>query len=156
MEEVSTQQINELSTSLSAAYEIKKLIGAKQSEINLLRESSGIAKLEAELQSLDTTYAEIIKQCVSANYFEDGPLRIISKGGVKRKIIPEAFHKAYPQMFFELSTIPVTASENSLSEYYEAVCGMTKKEAKAKAKAEITSICEMVGEPRYELINLTE
>lgn len=156
MEEVTTQPNCIPQPSLSTAYDIGKQIKAKQAEIDRLREDSGITKLEAELQALDEAYTEIIKNCVTANNFEEGPLRLISKGGQRRKLIPEAFHKAYPQMFYKLASVPVSASENELASYYESVCGLPKKEAKSKAKDEITSMSEMVGEPRYELINLTE
>ncbi|MCK9576771.1 MAG: hypothetical protein M0R51_12680 [Clostridia bacterium] len=156
MEEVTIQPNCIPQPSLSTAYDIGKQIEAKQAEIDKLREDSGITKLEAEIHALDEAYAAIIKNCIANNTFEDGPLRLVAKGGPRRKIIPEAFHRAYPQMFFELANIPVTASENSLSEYYETACGMSKKEAKMKAKETITSLCEMVGKPRYELINLTE
>jgi len=156
MEEIETQPNYTPPTSLSTAYDIGKQIEAKQAEIDRLREDSGITKLEAEIEALDEAYAEIIKNCVTANNFEEGPLRLISKGGRRRKIIPEAFHKAYPQMFYKLASVPVSASENELASYYESVCGLPKKEAKSKAKDEITSMSEMVGEPRYELINLTE
>lgn len=156
MEEVTIQPNCIPQPSLSTAYDIGKQIEAKQAEIDRLREDSGITKLEAELQALDEAYTEIIKNCVTANNFEEGPLRLISKGGQRRKLIPEAFHKAYPQMFYKLASVPVSASENELASYYESVCGLPKKEAKRKAKDEITSMSEMVGKPRYELINLTE
>lgn len=156
MEEVTIQPNCIPQPSLSTAYDIGKQIEAKQAEIDRLREDSGITKLEAELQALDEAYTEIIKNCVTANNFEEGPLRLISKGGQRRKLIPEEFHKAYPQMFYKLASVPVSASENELASYYESVCGLPKKEAKRKAKDEITSMSEMVGEPRYELINLTE
>ncbi|MCK9326597.1 MAG: hypothetical protein M0P69_13995 [Bacteroidales bacterium] len=155
MEEVSTQTY-EVQPTLTNAYEIGCEIKNLQAEIDRLREESGIDKLEHKIHALNEAYQEIIAKCVVANCLEEGPLRLVSKGGPRRKIIPEAFHKAYPQMFFELANIPVTASENGISEYYETVCGMSKKEAKMKAKETITSLCEMVGEPRYELINLTE
>ena len=156
MKEITAPSNYTLPTSLSTAYNIGKQIEAKQAEIDRLREDCGITKLEAELQALDEAYTEIIKNCVTANNFEEGPLRLISKGGQRRKLIPEAFHKAYPQMFYKLASVPVSASENELASYYESVCGLSKKEAKRKAKDEITSMSEMVGEPRYELINLTE
>ena len=156
MEEVTIQPNCIPQPSLSTAYDIGKQIEAKQAEIDKLREDSGITKLEAEIHALDEAYAEIIKNCIANNTFEDGPLRLISKGGQRRKLIPEAFHKAYPQMFYKLASVPVSASENELASYYESECGLPKKEAKRKAKDEITSMSEMVGEPRYELINLTE
>lgn len=156
MEEVTIQPNCIPQPSLSTAYDIGKQIEAKQAEIDKLREDSGITKLEAEIHVLDEAYAAIIKNCIANNTFEDGPLRLISKGGQRRKLIPEAFHKAYPQMFYKLASVPVSASENELASYYESVCGLPKKEAKRKAKDEITSMSEMVGEPRYELINLTE
>jgi hypothetical protein len=156
MEEVTIQPNCIPQPSLSTAYDIGKQIEAKQAEIDKLREDSGITKLEAEIHALDEAYTEIINNCIAAGIFEEGPLRLISKGGQRRKLIPEAFHKAYPQMFYKLASIPVSASENELVSYYESVCGLPKKEAKRKAKDEITSMSEMVGEPRYELINLTE
>lgn len=156
MEEVTTQPNCIPQPSLSTAYDIGKQIEAKQAEIDKLREDSGITKLEAELQALDKAYTEIINNCIAAGIFEEGPLRLISKGGQRRKLIPEAFHKAYPQMFYKLASVPVSASENELASYYESVCGLPKKEARRKAKDEITSMSEMVGKPRYELINLTE
>ncbi len=156
MEEVTTQPNCIPQPSLSTAYDIGKQIEAKQAEIDKLREDSGITKLEAELQALNEAYTEIINNCIAAGTFEEGPLRLISKGGQRRKIIPEAFHKAYPQMFYKLASVPVSASENELASYYESVCSLPKKEAKRKAKDEITSMSEMVGKPRYELINLTE
>lgn len=156
MEEISTYPNHQPSPSLSEAYDISKKIEEKLAEIDKLKEESGIVKLEHEVQALDEAYTFIIKHCVSNNIFEDGPIRLVSKGGMRRQIIPEAFHKAYPQMFFKLATIPVTASENSLAKYYEEVCGLSKKEAKSKAKDEITSICEVVGNPKYEVINLAE
>lgn len=156
MEEVTSQPNCIPQPSLSTAYDIGKQIEAKQTEIDKLREDSGITKLEAELQALNEAYTEIINNCIAAGTFEEGPLRLISKGGQRRKLIPEAFHKAYPQMFYKLASVPVSASENELASYYESVCGLPKKEAKRKAKDEITSMSEMVGKPRYELINLTE
>ena len=156
MEEIKTQPNYTLPTSLSTAYDIGKQIEAKQAEIDRLREDSGITKLEAELQALNEAYTKIINNCIAAGIFEEGPLRLVSKGGQRRKLIPEVFRKAYPQIFYKLASVPVSASENELASYYESVCGLSKKEAKRKAKDEITSMSEMVGKPRYELINLTE
>ncbi len=138
---------------------LEEILGQKnrvkelESKIKKIEEEAGLPELRKQLKAMQTTLEAMLAEAVLNDKFEEGTLRIVSAGRNMRVIKVPEFRNAYPDLFEEYATVPITPVIDALIQQHMSN-GYPKKEAKQMAEDELSEIIEIRPSEKWDILDM--
>ncbi len=140
---------------LESVIEMNRRIAELKSEIDKLREESGIKVLEDEMKALTKDKKVYIEKCIEEGRTEEGSLRVVNVGRRNRVIRVSEFKEVYPDVFNIVAVVPITTTTEIMVQRM-VDDGYSKKEAMEIVKEELEGLCDVEMTSSWDVVDVLE